>query len=328
MTRFWRWVLAAAALALLSILLLRSLDGARLAEAFRSVEWQPVVGAVLVCLFPCLGTAALRLQVLLHALPSARQISLGRLFALYLTSSAAQQLLVGPAAEIIRTVHLSRQYGYALEDVAAAHVVEKVIDAITLTLVVLALVALSGLPSSMRRPLVVFLAMLGASIIIIVVLAHRAPRASGESQAQSRVHRFLDRVFTSFRRLQSPSVWAAAIAWSCLSAAANAATMGLVLSAVGQPRPIGAWLASLLAARLSGLVPTTPGQLGVQEGGVMLVLGSFGVDSNHAIAAALIYRAVHALPVFLAGMLSLRSLLRERGADSDNNLKPCDGSGS
>lgn len=314
MKRYGRWILAAVALAVLSVLLLRSLDAARLADAFRRVDWVPVAGAVVLCLFACLGTTSLRLQALLRALPSSRPISSGRLFALYLTSSAAQQLLLGPAAEIIRSLHLSRRYGYTIEDVAAAHVIEKVVDAITLALVALALLGLSGLPDGMHRPLAVFLAVLGGCLAVVAVLARRAPSASNDHSAKSRVRRVLARILDSFSRFRSPRIWAVSIVWSCIAAAVNAATMGMVLWAVGQPRPVGAWLASLLAARLSGVVPTTPGQIGVQEGGVALVLGTYGVEPNQAIAAAFVYRIVHAVPVFLAGLLSLRSLTSQPAA--------------
>lgn len=261
----------------------------------------------------CMGATTMRLKVLLAALPKAQHIPLSRLYLIFLTSSAAQILLPSPAAEILRTVHLSRRYGHRLEDVTSAHVVEKAVDAIALSAFVLLLLGIGQMPPWMVRPISAFILFSLVGVALVVAFARRSstlvnPSFTARPPAWERIVQFLNQTVASLRRFRSSSAWIAATGWSCLAEATNALTVGLVLEAVDQPAAIGAWLAVVLAARVSGAVPLTPGQIGVQEGSVVLVLGAFGIEPSRAMAAALLYRAVHSLPVIILGGLALRSL--------------------
>jgi uncharacterized membrane protein YbhN (UPF0104 family) len=53
-------------------------------------------------------------------------------------------------------------------------------------------------------------------------------------------------------------------------------------------------------------VPSTPGQFGVQEAGVVIALGLVGVDHNRALAVALLHHMAHFVPVTLIGLVELR----------------------
>jgi uncharacterized membrane protein YbhN (UPF0104 family) len=53
-------------------------------------------------------------------------------------------------------------------------------------------------------------------------------------------------------------------------------------------------------------IPSTPGQVGVFEAGAVIVLGTLGVGRSEALAFALLYHAVHVLPVTALGLLGLR----------------------
>lgn len=314
--RVLHWIVAAVVLGLLLVPTARALDARQFAAVLRDSDFLLVAGAALLSLTGCMGAASLRLGSLLAALPVARRLSAGRLYAIYLASSAAQHLLPAPSSEILRAVHLSRRHGYSIEDVTAAHLVEKAVDATVLSGGVLLLVLFGQLPAAMQRPVSIFSAVVAVAVALVAVLMSRS---SGKVETASptgerifeRVRLFLRRTFSSIGRLRSPSTWLISVGWSCISEGANALVAGLILLSVGQPSPSGIWLAVALTARLSGVVPLTPGQLGVQEGSVALVLGAFGIEPSRAMAAALLYRAVHSLPIIVVGGLALRTIVME-----------------
>lgn len=88
-------------------------------------------------------------------------------------------------------------------------------------------------------------------------------------------------------------------------------SLWLVLLSLAPETPIHAAFVSPIAG-LIGLLPLTPGGLGVREGALAVLLGRVGVDGSVALAAALISRmllwlvALSGLPVLLAepGLLS------------------------
>lgn len=314
--QFARVLLAAGVLALLLIPTVRSLDRHRFMEVLSAATFWPAAGAVVLGLGGCMGMATLRLASLLAALPRTRAIRLRRLYVVYLASTAAQHLLPSPAAKILRTIHLSRQYGYTLSDTTAAHVLERAIDAVALSGCVALWAALGDVPSWMERPIALFTVASALGIILLAAFARRpmafedAPRAL-RSRPWSRIVEFLTQTLSSLRKLRALSMWLIAAGWSCLSEIANVVTVGLVLLSVGQPSSVGVWLTAALTARLSAAVPLTPGQIGIQEGSIALALGAVGVEPNHAMAAALLYRAVHSLPIIMLGGLALRDVIPE-----------------
>jgi uncharacterized protein (TIRG00374 family) len=315
--RLLRVFLTGVVLVLLFVPVLRSIDGPRFTEALRGASLWPLVAAAVLALMGCLGASTLRIGTLLAALPSVHGIRLRRLYQIYIASAAAQILLPSPAAEILRTVHLAKRHGYALEDVTAAHIVEKAVDAIVLSLCVVLLATIGELAPWMRRPFTFFVSFSAVGVILIAIFARRevAPLKLSTKTPISfwrRIQSFLHRTVVSLNKFHSVSTWVAATAWSCVSEATNALTVGLVLAAVGQPSPIATCLAGSLTARLSGAVPLTPGQLGVQEGSVALVLSAFGVEPSRAMAAALLYRAVHAVPTLAFGGLALRKVATKK----------------
>lgn len=317
MRQLYRFLLTIIVLGLLFVPVLRALDVRQFEQALRSASLWPLGVAAGLGLTGCLLSTTLRLRALLAALPSHLPIGLRQLYRLYIASAAAQILLPSPAAELLRTVHLSKRYGYAIEDATAAHLVEKAVDAAVLSMCVLLLLIMGQLLPWMRRPFLAVVAISGLGIVVMIILARRLPATAEHSPHVSaplwtRVQRFLKQTLASLSRFHSASTWVASAAWSCVSEATNTLTVGLVLSAVGQVHPLPLCLLGALTARLSGALPLTPGQLGVQEGSMALVLSAFGIPPGPAMAAALLYRMVHALPTLLLGGFMLRKVTTEK----------------
>jgi hypothetical protein len=311
-----RWLLPLAVLAVLAWLIARKIDGHEFAAALRLADWRLVVGAGILAGTLCMAGCILRLFTLLGALPHQAPVGIVELGSIYFASSAAHNLLPAPAGEVLRTVQLKRRHGYTVGVLVAAQLVEKVVEALGLGIGTLVVASLGGLPRAVEASMYAFAALGAGGAIVALVVGWRwklsdAPYAEAKDLpfgAAVRVHvgNFFRRLGEGMHQLRSPSVWARALVWSMMSDAANALTVGLCLTAVGVSLPIAAWFLVMLAARAAGLLPSTPGQFGVQEAGVVVALGLVGVDHNRALAIALLHHMAHFVPVTLIGLVELR----------------------
>ncbi|HEX9104274.1 MAG TPA: lysylphosphatidylglycerol synthase transmembrane domain-containing protein, partial [Polyangia bacterium] len=148
----------------------------------------------------------------------------------------------------------------------------------------------------------------GIASIVIAARSHRRPRDDDDGPASTwreKLARHWRRFCAGAHHLGAPAPWLRGIGWALVGDAAGAVTVGLCARAIGVTLPLPAWYAAMLAARLVGVVPSTPGQIGVQEAAVAGALSLFGVDRGHAFAAALLHHAVHFVPVTLVGGIAL-----------------------
>ncbi|HEX8952205.1 MAG TPA: lysylphosphatidylglycerol synthase transmembrane domain-containing protein [Polyangia bacterium] len=311
-----RWLVPAAILAALAWLIARKIDGHEFAQALRLADWRLVAGAGILAGTLCMGGLVLRLYTLLSALPHDAPVGLLELASIHFASSAAHNLLPAPAGEVLRTVQLKRRHGYSVGVLVAAQLVEKVVEALGLGIGTLVVASLGGLPRALGASMYAFAALGAGGAIAALVVGWRwrlsdAPYAAADGlpfAARVRVHagNFFRRLGEGMHQLRSPSVWARALVWSMMSDVANALTVGLCLMAVGVTLPLAAWFLIMLVARAAGLVPSTPGQFGVQEAGVVVALGLVGVDHNRALAVALLHHMAHFVPVTLVGLVELK----------------------
>jgi hypothetical protein len=311
-----RWLLPLGVLAALVWLIARKIDGHKFVAALRMADWRLVIGAGILAGTLCMAGCILRLHTLLGALPHEAPVGAVELGSIYFASSAAHNLLPAPAGEVLRTVQLKRRHGYNVGVLVAAQLVEKVVEALGLGIGTLVVALVGGLPRAVEASMFAFAALGAGGAIVALVVGWRwklsdAPYAVTDGlpwTAAMRAHaaNFFRRLGEGMHQLRSPSVWARALVCSMLSDAANAVTVGLCLAAVGVTLPVAAWFLVMLAARAAGLLPSTPGQFGVQEAGVVVALGLVGVDHNRALAIALLHHMAHFVPVTLIGLVELR----------------------
>jgi uncharacterized protein (TIRG00374 family) len=306
-----RWTLALAVLGGLIWLAVRTMDFKEVAQALRTSDWRLLVAAGGVAVTVCMLACSLRLYLLTIPLPNDRRhIGFWHFTSIYYASCAAHHLLPAPAAEVLRTVHLKRRHGYSIGSLVASQLVEKVIDALGLAIEISIVAALTKLPASVSGPLALFAALTAAGVITVLVVARRF-RARGASAAVAqdaggKLRGFLYRLAEGMYLLRSPRTWLWALLCSMVNDIANAATVGLALAAVGVSLPITTWFIVVLVARLAGVLPSTPGQFGVIEAGIVVALSALGVDRNQALAAAVLYHLAHFVPVTVVGLWELR----------------------
>jgi uncharacterized membrane protein YbhN (UPF0104 family) len=290
--RYLRMAVAALVLAVLIVWGLRVMDLRALwnALAHASAAW--VVLAMAVAGGVCLPAAARRGWQIVAAFPSPSPMRFGDYFELHAATSVVNSWLASPAGEVLRTVTLTRRGGYTLVAAAASQIVDRLVDALGLALQAIAVALTVPLPPKLllTAKIAAIAAPLGALLLFTLTRASKrmqslGPALNGRTLARS-------------------------MAWSLLNDAGNIGTVMLCALAVGASLSIGAGISVVVVARLSGLIPATPGQLGVQEAGIVLALGLVGIDHEQALALAIVYRASHLFPITLIGLACFARMRR------------------
>jgi uncharacterized membrane protein YbhN (UPF0104 family) len=166
--------------------------------------------------------------------------------------------------------------------------------------VVLALGSASGvLP---RWPIAVLL--LGAGIAAATAWRVRDSRPGTKFGHALDVFRVLGRCPRAAARLAG---------WVGLAMALRVAAAAGIAAAFGVPRPLAAALLIIPALDLAGILPLTPGNVGVASAAVAFALGAHGVGSGVAVSAGIALGAVETLTTLALGSGSILYFLGSRG---------------
>lgn len=312
--------------ALLFYLLLRKIDLKQFGVALREADLRLVGLSAVIALVVCHGASIARLWILLRELPQKRgKLTFLELTSLHVASSAAHNLLPAPAGEVMRTVQLYRLHGFTVGVLVAAQLVEKIIESIGLGTETLLCATMVVMPPAVGYSLYAFSALGTAGAVAVVLVAWQldrrhplvvvpdahvsaepGPRRGALHFIRGHLRSFIRKLAEGIRLLRRGRVWAWAFLFSAIADLANALTVGLCLYAVGISLPVPSWFLLMLVARAAGLIPSTPGQFGVLETGLVLALIAVGVDQNRALAFSLLYHTAHFAPVTLVGLVQMR----------------------
>lgn len=215
----------------------------------------------------------------------------------------ANTVLPARVGEFVRAYLAGRQPSVGLPAALATIVVEKILDLLTLGLVLAGLVALQQLPYlpawlqvSVATTAVGFA---GGLLVLGLMLAFRARVLALVSSVEARVpllrrmqpralaSSFLDGLAALGRRDRLPGV----AFWSVTVWASSALTMWSGLAALGIDPSPAAVLFSLVVTNLGMAVPSAPGYVGVFHALLVESLRPFGIDPNQALGAAIVMHA-------------------------------------
>lgn len=282
-----RWGLALVLLAALLWWSLRGTDPHSFLAALAGADPRLLGLAALLNLVVFTLLAGWRLQVVLEPLPHPQPLSFRHLLSLTLAQSAAHNLLPAPGGQAFRALYLVRHDGFDLADMVAAQIFEKLLEGLAIAVEVAILTAVLPMSSELRHSLGLVGGAAAALTLAALVLARISARLA------------------AFRGVR---LWGLGLASSLLADLTNALMVVLVLGSLGASLPLSACFVVCLAMRLTGLVPSTPGQWGVQEAGAVAALRLFHIEAQTAMAFALLYRAAYWIPTTAAGLFELRRL--------------------
>jgi uncharacterized membrane protein YbhN (UPF0104 family) len=257
---------------------------------------------------PLVWTKARRMRTLLSpelaAEPAKRtKLSSLRLMALYVTSYAADNLVMSQAGLGLR-VAFFRLNGVPLATAASAQAIEKALEAIGLGLVAGPFLWLPGKLGWLRGPV---LWVTAAAVFGLVLMVSLLPRI-GNRVVQNLAH--------GAAALRRPGLALELIALTLLGWVIEALMVIAVLSAMHvDARLFSAAALVLLAVNMAALVPGLPANVGTFEVSCTLALGAVGVPAAAALSFALVYHALHTVPVTVVGLGTQRWVRGQGGSE-------------
>ncbi len=229
----------------------------------------------------------------------------------------ANNVLPLRAGEVVRVYVVARRRGHGFWTVLGTLVVERVLDSLTIVLVLALLVLLVPVPPLFQWAAVTVLAVDVAAAGVLAAFAG-APaicrrwlaRLAGRWPA---LERRLARVFETFVAgldgIRHARNLPLLLAWTVLVWLAPALSAWATMRALTLELPFVAAWTVLAFVGLGISIPAAPGYIGVFHYAAVLALAIFGVDRPAAVGYALLFHAAHYVPITLAGWLFL---LREQ----------------
>jgi uncharacterized membrane protein YbhN (UPF0104 family) len=235
------------------------------------------------------------------------RVSVIRLFRYTIATFAASAIAPARAGEVLRVWTLKRRDGVPAADTAAVAVAEKLLDGISMLILVAPVPWLvPGLPSWVAGAI----ALCAAIAIALFVGLYIAVGRVDATTSRTLVRRFL----AGMHVLRSPKRLVLALGVLILVWAADLGEVMAVLYAVDIHLPIAAGLLILFTLNLTIMVPSTPAQVGALEVGALVALELLHVGHEAAFAFALLYHALQVIPLIAAGLIfELRLVLGREG---------------
>ena len=267
----------------------RSMD---LAELGRDLEgaklWPLAIAAVLN--FGMIYGKALCWRI---SLAPAHVVPTRKLFRYTIAAFAASAIAPARAGEVLRVWVLKTRDGVPVAATTAAAVSEKLLDGVSMLILVAPLPFLLDLPAWVGNSI----AACACIAIVAFVALYVAVGRAGEGAS------WLARFFAGMHVLRSPRRTAACLATLIGVWMLDLACVLLALYAVGIPQTPGAGLLILFTLNLAIMLPSTPAQLGALELGAVGALAVLHVDREPAAAFALLYHGLQVIPLIVAGLV-------------------------
>jgi len=213
-----------------------------------------------------------------------------------LAGSAVSDLATSVVGEAARIQVLVRKSGIGWHHALASVVYLRAVEGVGLAVFLLAAPILVPLPPELRLAQAVAFAVLVVGLMVVVL----RPR----TRLVSWLPGPLQRAAAALGDLASARALPAPLALALVNWAAQWATYGLVLRAIGVHAALAASFVALVAANLATLVPVSPGNVGVFQAAIVLGLLPLGVDADRAVLAGIALQVIQIPPVLgLAAMV-------------------------
>jgi len=256
---------------------------------------------------------ALRWQYLLKPLAD---IPARRLYPVVFVGHLANSLVPLRAGEVLRALVVNRREGVSRMAALGTLVVERALDGLALTFMLLIFVAVVDSSSRLWQLVVAGTVLFGLATAILILIALHPDRSlslgttvieHGPARFRLRMRRWLRSFLTGTRALRTPGGIAAAL----VTTAAFWVSVAIVYAIVGEAFNIeegfGTYLLVTAAANLSVSIPSSQGGLGPFEFFVRETLVFSGVASPVATAYALVLHATILVTMIVIGALCLRT---------------------
>jgi uncharacterized protein (TIRG00374 family) len=240
-------------------------------------------------------------------LPTAAQVSFGRMFEIIAMTSAAMNTMPFLGGHAAGYALLVKRGGVPHHAAISVMALDQLGEGLTKMLIFLVVAVIAPVPVWMRGGVVTVVAGVAALFVVMMTVAHLGTRHSALGTRQERAERrapsaeYLRRVIESLETLRSPR--RAALALCCVvgSKLIEAVAILAVQRSLGILMSPGAAMLVLAATLLATMLPLSPGNLGTYEAGVVLAYRHLGIGAEQALALALLQHLCFLLPAVGVG---------------------------
>jgi glycosyltransferase 2 family protein len=225
----------------------------------------------------------------------------------------ANNVLPLRAGEVVRVYVVARRWGHGFWTAVATLIVERVLDSITIVLLLAGLMLLIPVPPIFEWAAVVLLAVDVAGVGVLAFLALSPVRGrrllawlGGRWPAfEGRALRIYDTFVRGLDGVRQPAHLLPLCLWTVVVWFIPAFAAWIMLRAVGLELPFVAGWTILVFVGLGISLPSAPGYVGVFHLAARLALEVFGVPREPATAYAILFHATQIVPITVAGWLFL-----------------------
>jgi hypothetical protein len=238
-------------------------------------------------------------------------VGLWRLFRYTIAAFAASVIAPARAGEVLRLWTLKRRDGVPIADAAAVAVAEKLLDGVTMLMIVAPVPwLLPDLPAWVGRVILACAIIAVVLFVVVFVAVGRIGQPGEPDYARKGTRAWLTRFVAGMHVVRSPRRLVASMASLFLVWLADFGMVTLIAHAVGIALPPAAGLLVLFTLNLTIAIPSTPAQIGALEVGVLAATRLLHVPDEPAFAFALLYHAVQVIPLVIVGLvLEMRLVL-------------------
>lgn len=291
---------------------LRGLDLRKLWEAYRGANYLYVVPAVLLLIL-INWVRAYRWRLLMypdHNLP------LKRLFSIVNIGYLFNNVLPAKVGEVVRGYLVGRLVPGGIGQAVSTLVVERLLDVLTVVLLLLVLIPFVALPPWATRAGLIFGGISVGGMGVLLVLASFGQRGLDwvwrfvgrlPWAGHAKVRRILENLLGGLEVLTVGRLVPGIALWSVLIWFGYALFNYIMLVVFKMTHlPFAAAALVLCATGFSMVVPSTPGAVGVFEGAAILALSVYGVEQSQSFVYAFGLHALTNFALIALGLLGLR----------------------
>jgi uncharacterized protein (TIRG00374 family) len=298
-------------------LVFRSIDGAKLMAALRTMDARYLLPAVASTLFSYYARAYRWKLLLLEE----KQTSMANLFSATSIGYMANNLLPARVGELVRVYVLGEKEEIDKGTVLASLVLDRLFDGFSvlfILLVTLFTLQLPGDDAEIRTALMTggYLTVAAyLAIVAFLVLLKKKTAATLRFAAlllkpfsprlAEKVIPLLGSFIKGIRLSSRPAIFAGLVASSVVIWASAIWPIDLALRSFGIVLPLTASLFIMVLLVIAVLVPASPGYIGTYHYACFKALTAFGIGSEKAVSVALVIHAINFFPITLIGLYYL-----------------------
>ncbi len=248
-------------------------------------------------------------------LTPAKRIRLGTLFSVTVIGYMLSNILPLKLGELARIFLLEQREKISKMTTAATLLLEKLVDAVLVTLVFLPIALSSPLPSWLK-PVLVGASAIIAAVSLLLLYASRADRQSFRllrgilAGRAPRLHHFIERTYDRFLEglgvLRGPGLLLKVLLASLPIFLFGGLSAYWLIKALGLGLvPFQAAFVTFIFIYFSALIPSAPGGVGTLEYFAILALSLFAVPKDLGLSFALSYHSLVILDLIILGLFFL-----------------------